>query len=353
MAEVHDSRSAVIRYGLLAVLLVLTVCWPARAQDRPAAVADVEDHVRRRVEAWYRERAPRRVACSRCRGAGDRRPDCYMCDRTGLDLSKVARKVLVKFMRPSERRGLDLEHWFRESMRQQPTWGLFPFAIEDVKVESVLVGRDTAWATVAWKENRACEAWAREGREFWTGYARDGAPDLIAHEWFVAGTFSVPRIGDYLEALVWAEEREGLTDLERARAREAREAAEQEARTRVVADRGEILNVSREVTAEGDVSYDVSIWTGSTDVHVRVVPGPRHGESARALEDRLAGMPQWTTVVFRGRLQSWARTPGALPSRVDLVDGQVHAHDGQPRPLPVPGGTRPPDEDGDAPPLDD
>lgn len=348
-----------IKYGLLAVLLA---CWPARAQDRPAAVADVEDHVRRRVEAWYRERAPRRVACSRCRGADDRRPDCYMCDRTGLDLSKVAKKVLVKFMRPSERRGLDLERWFRESMRQQPTWGLFPFAIDDVKVESVLVGRDTAWATVAWKDIRACEAWVREGREFWTGYARDDSPDLVAHEWFVAGTFSVPRVGDYLEALVWAEEREGLTDLERARAREAREAAEQEARTRVVADRGMLLNVSREVAPEGDVSYDVSIWTGSTDVHVRVVPGPRHGESARALEDRLAGLSQGTTVVFRGRLQSWVRTAGALPSRVDLVDGQVHAHDGRPEPGPTApdgagrderAGPTPREDDGDAPPLPD
>lgn len=327
------------------VVALFVVAPRADAQGRrlrdPVNAADAERAVRDRVYDWFEDRAPSKVWCQRCSGYSPLMATCVPCEGTGLNLQRIAKRILPKYLRPAAV-GDDLESWFRRAMKQGgSTWLSIPFACL-LRIEQILACRDVAWVTIHHYEDqsvRTTEAWTKENGRLFLGHSGP-REQLVSDPWFLSDTFSVLSFSDHLERLWEPEEREHATDLERDRAREAREAAEQELRGRTVADRGLVVNVARAATEDGTTAYDVTVWAGF-EIHVEVVPGPVQGESARRTEERLATLTKGATVVFRGRPQRWTRAPLLLPTRLDLSHGQVRL-DPEARTAPEPEHVQPP-----------
>lgn len=307
--------------------VLVTLALPAGAQERrpTESPTQVETALRRRVESWLRERT--RLLCQVCKGE-EVEPTCEKCAGIGLNTLRLD-NAFWRYLRPSYRRGKEPEQWLQERVMtggRGPHWNAHPACLDGATVEAITLSRDFAWVTIAPASGApATDTWVREDSTFYLDLEGAPADDLLKHEWFLEETLSVARLSADLARLNAAEERRGATDMEKARARTEREAAEATLRERGLGDLGTVVNVRPSLYVEPpkagappDRALDVVVMLGPTEVHVVVRPA---AETFEELQQRLGALLRGSRVFFLGTARTWRRKPGAL--RVDLlvVDG--------------------------------
>lgn len=316
-----------MRVWLAVSAVVAVLSLPAGAQERrpTESPAQVEVALRRRVESWLRERA--RLACPACKRE-ELDPVCEKCAGTGVNSLRLD-NAFWRYLRPTYRRGKDADRWLLEhvaSGRRGPHWSAHPAFLEGATIQSITLSRDFAWVTVApgGRLAAATDTWVREDNAFYLDLDGAPAPDLLKHDWFQEETLSVARLGTELARLFAGEERDGATDVERARAREQRERAEATLRERGLGDLGTVVNVRPSAYAEPpregvvDRALDVVVRLGATEVHVVVRPA---GETFEALQQRLGALPRGSRVFLLGTPRTWRRKAGARRLDLLVVDG--------------------------------
>lgn len=205
----------------------------------------------------------------------------------------------------------------------------------ELAIGSVVLTRDLAWVGVEpasgdqrnWNgtPTSITDCWVKEGANFYLDMTGEPGEEILSHEWFVLGTFSVNRLGWEVERLHAGERAPDLTDLERASRAAEREKAEAVLQGRVVADAGAIDNVRQDtlyVRGEADPLVIVTVAAGATQTTVEIRPGP--GETISDVADRLKGLSRGEPVAFRGTLVDWDRSRESLAlSRVRVRSGEV------------------------------
>jgi len=298
-----------VRLALTALLLMAPAL--ASAQDEapvqpPTELAEIERAVRRRFDAWARERAPDRLVCKGCSGIIQIARPCRLCGGKGITAAKLE-AAFWRYLRPSYRRGRDAAVGLRGLEENGAyLWGGAPAVAVRFEIESLSISRDAVWVYFTCRDRdeqrsfRCFDIWVWEAGNFHIEVRGDEpGPLLVQHPWFIAGTFSVSTLTSEV-ARIEAQTRHdpSATNLEQER-RGAR-AAEQRAnlRERSLVDVGVIANVTR-----ADGALYVIVRVGPTHAWVRVKP--EESEGADALEERLATLEKGTRVVFHLHVEEW------------------------------------------------
>lgn len=320
---------------IAALALPLLLAPAAEAPNRQSDPDVVKAAIRRRAEAWLRDRAQKGLACRTCGCVADRVAGCADCGGIGLS-KKKADSALWGYLVSSVRNagGEERKRAYLE-MKPGGQWGDLPYAVAGVApalvVTSVVISRDAAWVYYAPggdTEREQGSVWVREDDGFYLCLTLKYGETLVDHEWFSSEAMSIGRLCLEIERLAESVDAQGITELERTRRKEARGERERRMRQRWVSDYGRVVEV-KPLGANGDDpgelgAYVVSVYVDRCIVNVTV----RAAGDPKALEDRLASLPMFSCVFLRGRVEAWAineEQRAGWVGTLDLVDGEVAA----------------------------
>jgi hypothetical protein len=309
-----DARPAVL------ALLVALPLLDAEAQDKkgevkPLSVAEAEKAVFNRAKAWIKERAADKVLCPLCRDESKRKygEACKGCQDTRINPTRVD-NASWKFLAPSYKKGKKSDEWITANVTGSPEGSYYGHQARwrggalilsgDLVVRSV-VCRDAVWTWITDGRGSplSVECWVREGEQFYIDYDREGLGDrfLAPHPWLPeGGVFSLVTFRRETRRIQAAGTKADATAIERERLGAEQKKAEDDLRTKAMADLGTIKEVARGAGS----SYSVQIDAGPVTVHLAVEA--RDGESMDQLGQRMAVFKQGDRVVFKGRPSGWS-----------------------------------------------
>jgi hypothetical protein len=317
------NKSSKIAWAALLIALPLVAGAQEKAA-KPRTVADVEAQAKKRAEAFLSGREALRLWCSDC-GTG-------LCKCRGTHVNpKKLDSGLWRYFRPSFKKEKRCADWVAANVYDQagePAWGgdqlAWSYSEQEgsIVVSQVVAGRDTVRITTSRQkrpERRTCDAWVWEDGAFYIDTTADPAEELVQHPWFNNLNLSVTRLGSVIANIAAASAGEpNATDLQKAKKREERLAAEAALRDRVVADIGLVANVT-----EQRGGFAVAIDCGWTSVSVRTEP--EAGEDAKALRQRLTALQAGSRVAFRGKPTAWEQPARESGIATLVVVGNVAA----------------------------